>query len=56
MMSTGEVVKCSSECGVHIWKGDGYCDDVNNICGCGWDGGDCCGNKKDAKVEKGLVM
>lgn len=23
-------------------QGDGYCDDENNICGCDWDGGDCC--------------
>lgn len=23
---------------------ESYCDDGNNNCGCGWDGGDCCGN------------
>ena len=26
------------------WKGDSYCDDGNNHCGCEWDGGDCCGS------------
>merc|ERR1712210_110574 len=35
--------KCTKNCGVHQWKGDGKCDDVNNVCGCNWDGGDCCG-------------
>ena len=29
------------------WIGDGYCDDENNTLGCGWDGGDCCGNDTD---------
>ena len=24
--------------------GNGQCDDDNNNCGCGWDGGDCCGS------------
>ena len=26
------------------WKGDKWCDDDNNNCGCQWDGGDCCGD------------
>ena len=26
------------------WEKDGFCDDVNNNCGCEWDGGDCCGD------------
>jgi len=26
------------------WKGDDYCDDITNNCGCEWDGGDCCGD------------
>ena len=34
---------CTGSCKVKSWKGDGYCDDVNNNCGCAWDGGDCCG-------------
>ena len=34
---------CNDKCGNQGWKGDGYCDDVNNNCGCAWDGGDCCG-------------
>ena len=25
------------------WTGDGYCDDINNIVECNFDGGDCCG-------------
>ena len=24
-------------------KGDGYCDDINNVASCEYDGGDCCG-------------
>ena len=30
-------------CANSLWKGDNYCDDENNNCGCEWDGGDCCG-------------
>merc|ERR1712012_205349 len=26
------------------WKGDGYCDDINNVASCDYDGGDCCGD------------
>merc|ERR1712025_1233737 len=33
-----------SGCAVPIWKGDGYCDDENNVAGCEFDGGDCCGS------------
>ena len=28
------------------WR-DGFCDDENNNCGCGWDGGDCCRTDSD---------
>ena len=35
---------CSSICGFPDYKGDDYCDDENNNCGCEWDGGDCCGS------------
>ena len=31
------------------WKGDGWCDDPNNNCGCEWDGGDCCGDNVKTK-------
>ena len=31
-------------CRVPVWKGDGYCDDVNNVASCDYDGGDCCGS------------
>ena len=29
--------------GTSSWIGDGFCDDINNIQGCNYDGGDCCG-------------
>jgi len=35
---------CTTSCEVDGWQGDGYCDDGNNVCGCDWDGGDCCGS------------
>jgi len=34
----------TSACGNLWWKGDGWCDDVNNFAACDWDGGDCCHN------------
>ena len=36
-------IPCSSTCANHFLKGDNYCHDENNNCGCEWDGGDCCG-------------
>ena len=36
--------QCTSTCGSPHWKGDNWCDDENNNCGCEWDGGDCCGD------------
>merc|ERR1711988_1114653 len=42
---------CKGSCGVPKYKGDGNCDDENNVCGCGYDGGDCC-----AKSVKGGVV
>jgi len=36
--------QCTGTCGSPHWKGDNWCDDENNNCGCEWDGGDCCGN------------
>ncbi len=38
------VSPCSGDvaCSKPGWQGDGFCDDVNNVCGCAWDGGDCC--------------
>ena len=41
--------KCKSSCGRPKWKGDNNCDDENNVCGCDWDGGDCCGVKNNYK-------
>jgi len=35
--------KCAGKCGSDTHKDDQFCDDDNNNCGCGWDGGDCCG-------------
>ena len=29
------------------WKGDGWCDDMNNVASCDYDGGDCCGSNVD---------
>ena len=26
------------------WIADGFCDDINNILACSYDGGDCCGS------------
>ena len=40
---------CSRACFVTKWAGDGNCDDQNNVCGCDWDGGDCCGTKKNVQ-------
>ena len=31
------------QCANPSWMGDGYCDDMNNIVECNFDGGDCCG-------------
>merc|ERR1712032_1002105 len=39
--------KCSGKCAKPSYTGDGYCDDDNNNCGCGWDDGDCCGIKNN---------
>ena len=33
---------CEGSCEIDDYKGDGYCDDGNNNCGCEYDGGDCC--------------
>jgi len=41
--------KCPGNCRTLKYKGDGYCDDSNNVCGCDWDGGDCCGSKVNTK-------
>ena len=38
---------CKKPCHERRYKGDKTCDDGNNHCGCGWDGGDCCGTTKD---------
>ena len=35
---------CHKTCHNAAYKGDNYCDDHNNNCGCEWDGGDCCGS------------
>ena len=38
---------CPGSCVYPSWKGDNYCDDENNNCGCNWDGADCCGDNVD---------
>merc|ERR1712216_331517 len=35
---------CAGSCGASAYVGDGFCDDGNNVCGCDWDQGDCCGD------------
>ena len=34
----------SQECGLSVFRGDGFCDDDNNSEACGFDDGDCCGD------------
>ena len=41
--TTTEKASCSGSCQARAFLKDGNCDDGNNNCGCGWDGGDCCG-------------
>ena len=36
----GEIDNCPNS----QWTGDGFCDDMNNIFECDFDGGDCCGS------------
>lgn len=33
-------------CPAPLWKGDGFCDDMNNIADCDFDAGDCCNKTK----------
>merc|ERR1711934_1352249 len=48
----GKCVSCPGKCGAPQYKGDGNCDDVNNNCGCDFDGGDCCnGSVKGGSVK-----
>ena len=41
--SDGCVLRCGGSCAKPAFAGDGICDDSNNVCGCDWDAGDCCG-------------
>ena len=43
---------CTGTCFKDKWKGDKWCDDDNNNCGCEWDGGDCCGDDVKTKYCK----
>jgi len=43
---------CNGKCTLPKYKNDGNCDDVNNNCGCGYDGGDCCPSKTRPAVKK----
>jgi len=40
---------CDGSCKYKQYKGDNYCDDGNNNCGCDYDGGDCCGSNVNKK-------
>ena len=44
-VATGDdcVSSINGVCAMPKFKGDGFCDDGNNIAGCDWDSGDCCG-------------
>ena len=42
--NTGFHENCPNE---FYWIGDGYCDDLNNVEECNYDGGDCCGHSVD---------
>ena len=39
-----------TKCEYPVFKGNGKCDDANNIPECDWDGGDCCG----CYIQKGV--
>ena len=43
------VNKIKGVCGAKEFVGDGFCDDNNNVAGCAWDNGDCCGYSGQAK-------
>ena len=34
----------TSGCPAPSWEGNGFCNDLNNIANCAYDGGDCCGD------------
>ncbi len=46
-----------SDCDGYVhWIADGYCDEMNNNAGCGFDGGDCCEcTCVDSEYECGIV-
>ena len=37
-----QILNMFSDCPMPFYAGDGYCDDLNNIDSCNFDGGDCC--------------
>ena len=41
--------------GTSSWIGDGFCDDINNIQGCNYDGGDCC-EESEVPINKHFCM
>lgn len=43
---------CTKTCPKKRHIGDGYCDDENNNCACGYDGGDCCDGDNKGKITK----
>ena len=50
--STGSGSTTPSQCPGVGYKGNGYCDDENNIAGCEYDGGDCCQKEVGLPVVK----
>ena len=46
------------ECPIPQWRGNGICEDANNIAACNFDGGDCCGpnvNKQYCIYSRGKL-
>ena len=52
VVKKGDCGICEGKCAKSSLKGDKYCDDSNNNCGCNWDGGDCCGTANNYKYCK----
>merc|ERR1711981_961635 len=48
----GEPVTQPPGCGNDKFKGDGNCDDQNNVAGCDYDGGDCCAKSSSSGKVK----
>ena len=52
---SGSPPACPDSCIFPEFKGDDYCDDQNNVAGCEWDGGDCCGDNVNTEYCSACV-